>query len=156
MRKLRNGGYVNVSKRRDYSSNLSFCDVFRSFLFGLYLFHHPEKFPPHILAMSVSVNPCSSRRTVILMKSLSHCILDPASTVEVRANAHVVLSPATSTMCSRCFMKSVRLVFLASGFRTRLPGRLEPHRHVRQGRVAVRRSDCGRVCRWRLQRSGRL
>ena len=30
------------------------------------------------------------------------------------------------------------------------------HRHVRQGRVAVRRSDCGRVCRWRLQRSGRL
>ena len=24
MRKLRNGGYVNVSKRRDYSSNLSF------------------------------------------------------------------------------------------------------------------------------------
>lgn len=115
-----------------------------------------RKFPPHILAMSVSVNPCSSRRTVILMKSLSplHPLTPPPPSKSEPMPTWSM--PATSTMCSRCFMKSVRLVSWHPGSETRLPGRLEPHRHVRQGRVAVRRSDCGRVCRWRLQRSGRL
>lgn len=133
-----------------------FCDVFRSFLFGLYLFHHPEEIStPYLGDVCFCKSMFQQTDGDIDEIIVPIASFDPASTVEVRANAHVSM-PATSTMCSRCFMKSVRLVFLASGSGTRLPGRLEPHRHVRQGRVAVRRSDCGRVCRWRLQRSGRL
>ena len=37
--KLRNGGYVNVSKKERFRAIISpFCDVFLSFLFGLHLF----------------------------------------------------------------------------------------------------------------------
>ena len=84
-----------------------FCDVFRSFLFGLYLFHHPEEIStPYLGDVCFCKSMFQQTDGDIDEIIVPIASFDPASTVEVRANAHVVY-----------FMKSVRLVFLASGFR---------------------------------------
>ena len=117
MRKLRNGGYVNVSKRRDYSSNLSFVMFFGLFYLVCTCFIHPEEIStPYLGDVCFCKSMFQQTDGDIDEIIVPIASFDPASTVEVRANAHVSM-PATSTMCSRCFMKSVRLVFLASGFR---------------------------------------
>lgn len=68
-----------------------FCDVFRSFLFGLYLFHHPEEIStPYLGDVCFCKSMFQQTDGDIDEIIVPIASFDPASTVEVRANAHVV------------------------------------------------------------------
>ena len=68
-----------------------FCDVFRSFLFVLYLFHHPEEIStPYLGDVCFCKSMFQQTDGDIDEIIVPIASFDPASTVEVRANAHVV------------------------------------------------------------------
>ena len=88
-----------------------FCDVFRSFLFGLYLFHHSEEIStPYLGDVCFCKSMFQQTDGDIDEIIVPIASFDPASTVEVRANAHVVYACSTYKNRSRtaCTMHSIK------------------------------------------------